>query len=85
MERSSALLTFVSNLDPGPPCAYLTKRILVQSVHENRIYSVNIHCGPDYPDNPPTIQFVSAVNIPCVDQRTGKVGVESPKAWRNQD
>ncbi|KAJ5221719.1 ubiquitin-conjugating enzyme/RWD-like protein [Penicillium citrinum] len=23
------------------------------SVHENRIYSVNIHCGPDYPDNPP--------------------------------
>ncbi|KAF7118196.1 hypothetical protein CNMCM5793_007597 [Aspergillus hiratsukae] len=43
------------------------------SVHENRIYSVQIHCGPDYPDNPPTIQFISRVNIPCVDQRTGKV------------
>ncbi|KAJ5482647.1 hypothetical protein N7539_006093, partial [Penicillium diatomitis] len=43
------------------------------SVHENRIYSVNIHCGPDYPDNPPTIQFVSRVNIPCVDQQSGKV------------
>ena len=44
-----------------------------QSVHENRIYSVNIHCGDSYPDQPPTIQFVSRVNLPCVDQRTGKV------------
>ncbi|KAE8133007.1 ubiquitin-conjugating enzyme/RWD-like protein [Aspergillus pseudotamarii] len=43
------------------------------SVHENRIYSVNIHCGPDYPDNPPVIQFISRVNLPCVDPRTGKV------------
>ncbi|KAJ5729989.1 UBC-like protein [Penicillium malachiteum] len=43
------------------------------SVHENRIYSVNIHCGPDYPDNPPTIQFVSQVNAPCVNQQNGKV------------
>ncbi|KAJ5871583.1 uncharacterized protein N7529_003936 [Penicillium soppii] len=43
------------------------------SVHENRIYSVNIHCGPHYPDRPPTVQFVSRVNIPCVDPDTGKV------------
>ncbi|KAJ5333248.1 hypothetical protein N7541_003080 [Penicillium brevicompactum] len=43
------------------------------SVHENRIYSVNIHCGPEYPDTPPTVQFVSRVNLPCVDPRTGKV------------
>jgi ubiquitin-conjugating enzyme E2 variant len=42
-------------------------------VHENRIYSVNIHCGDQYPDLPPTIQFVSRVNLPCVDQKTGKV------------
>ena len=49
---------------------------LFQSVHENRIYSVNIHCGPDYPDNPPTIQFVSRVNVPCVDPRSGKVGMQ---------
>jgi ubiquitin-protein ligase len=49
----------------------LTQRY--QSVHENRIYSVNIHCGDSYPDTPPTIQFTSKVNIPCVDQRTGKV------------
>ncbi|KAF7562900.1 hypothetical protein G7046_g1215 [Stylonectria norvegica] len=44
-----------------------------QSVHENRIYSVRMHCGPNYPDKPPTIQFVSSVNLPCVDPRDGTV------------
>ncbi|RMZ79112.1 hypothetical protein DV738_g3454, partial [Chaetothyriales sp. CBS 135597] len=43
------------------------------SSHENRIYSVNIHCGDEYPDKPPTLQFNSRINIPCVDQKTGKV------------
>ncbi|MCJ1366750.1 E2 ubiquitin-conjugating protein mms2 [Acarospora aff. strigata] len=43
------------------------------SVHENRIYSLNIHCGDTYPDLPPTVQFVSKINLPCVDQRTGRV------------
>ncbi|KAI9875412.1 MAG: E2 ubiquitin-conjugating protein mms2 [Pleopsidium flavum] len=42
------------------------------SMHENRIYSLNIHCGDSYPDIPPTVQFVSKINLPCVDQRTGK-------------
>jgi ubiquitin-protein ligase len=50
---------------------------VIQSAHENRIYSVNIHCGDSYPDSPPTIQFVSKVNLPCVDQRNGKV--ETPE------
>jgi ubiquitin-conjugating enzyme E2 variant len=45
----------------------------VQSVHENRIYSVKIHCGPDYPDLPPQVTFTSKINLPCVDQRDGKV------------
>jgi hypothetical protein len=45
----------------------------IQSAHENRIYSLNIHCGDTYPDTPPTVQFVSKINLPCVDQRTGKV------------
>ncbi|KAF2266949.1 UBC-like protein [Lojkania enalia] len=43
------------------------------SVHENRIYSLKIHCGPDYPDVPPEISFVSKINLPCVDSRNGKV------------
>jgi ubiquitin-conjugating enzyme E2 variant len=48
-----------------------------QSAHENRIYSVNIHCGADYPDKPPILQFVSKINVPCVDQKTGKVRLKN--------
>lgn len=32
-----------------------------------------MHCGSQYPDVPPTIQFVSQVNLPCVDSRNGVV------------
>ncbi|CAL3964456.1 unnamed protein product, partial [Diplocarpon coronariae] len=35
------------------------------SAHENRIYGLNMHCGPDYPDKPPTIRFVNQINLPC--------------------
>ena len=45
----------------------------LQSVHENRIYSLKIHCGPDYPDVPPEVTFISKVNLPCVDPKNGKV------------
>jgi ubiquitin-protein ligase len=44
-----------------------------QTVHENRIYSLKIHCGDDYPDRPPTIHFLSRVNLPFVSQTNGKV------------
>jgi ubiquitin-conjugating enzyme E2 variant len=43
------------------------------STHENRIYSVKMFCGPEYPDKPPEIRFVSRVNVPCVNQATGMV------------
>ncbi|KAF2632245.1 UBC-like protein [Macroventuria anomochaeta] len=43
------------------------------SVHENRIYSVSIHCGPNYPDAPPEIKFTSKINLPCVNAQNGKV------------
>ena len=56
------------------PCLLLLLRANTsQSVHENRIYSVKIHCGPDYPDIPPELSFTSKINLPCVDQRNGKV------------
>ncbi|KAI9728721.1 MAG: E2 ubiquitin-conjugating protein mms2 [Chrysothrix sp. TS-e1954] len=42
------------------------------SKHENRIYSLKIHCGNQYPDVPPDVTFVSKINLPCVDQKTGK-------------
>ncbi|KAI8936535.1 E2 ubiquitin-conjugating protein mms2, variant 2 [Plenodomus lindquistii] len=43
------------------------------SVHENRIYSVSLHCGPEYPDVPPEISFTSKINLPCVNPQNGKV------------
>ena len=43
------------------------------SVYENRIYSLSIRCGPDYPDVPPEITFLTRINLPCVNQTTGKV------------
>lgn len=32
-----------------------------------------MHCGDNYPDEPPTIQFVSQVNLPAVNPRNGIV------------
>lgn len=43
------------------------------SVHENRIYSLQVVCGESYPDAPPKVQFLSKINLPCVDQRNGEV------------
>ncbi|GAA5933757.1 E2 ubiquitin-conjugating protein MMS2 [Sporobolomyces koalae] len=43
------------------------------TVHENRIYSLSIYCGPSYPDSPPEITFLTRINLPCVDQQTGKI------------
>jgi ubiquitin-conjugating enzyme E2 variant len=44
-----------------------------QSAHENRIYSLRIHCGDNYPDEPPEVTFITKINLPCVDGKTGKV------------
>ncbi|KAF9244176.1 ubiquitin-conjugating enzyme/RWD-like protein [Melanogaster broomeanus] len=43
------------------------------TVHENRIYSLKIHCGDTYPDKPPVVHFLSRVNLPFVNQTDGKV------------
>ncbi|KAH9849896.1 UBC-like protein [Lenzites betulinus] len=43
------------------------------TVHENRIYSLKITCGENYPDRPPTVQFISRVNLPFVSQIDGQV------------
>ncbi len=45
----------------------------IQTVHENRIYSLKIYCGDTYPDLPPAVQFISRVNLPFVNQVDGKV------------
>ena len=36
------------------------------STHENRIYSLTIICDESYPDKPPSVKFISKINLPCV-------------------
>ncbi|KAJ8602907.1 hypothetical protein MRB53_042291 [Persea americana] len=52
-EGDDLLMTNWNGTILGPP----------HSVHENRIYSVKIHCGPSYPDSPPEVTFISKVNF----------------------
>ncbi|XP_039260588.1 ubiquitin-conjugating enzyme E2 variant 2-like [Styela clava] len=37
------------------------------SPYEGRFYTVHIHCGPNYPYEPPKVKFVSKLNAPWVD------------------
>ncbi|OMJ09223.1 Ubiquitin-conjugating enzyme spm2 [Smittium culicis] len=42
------------------------------SSYENRIYSLKLFCSDEYPDKPPTVSFLSKINLPCVSS-DGKV------------
>lgn len=46
----------------------------LQTVFENRIYSVKIYCGPNYPREPPTVQFTSWIKLDIVD-RYGRLDI----------
>lgn len=41
----------------------------------NRIYTVSIHCNEKYPDEPPSVKFITKVNLPFVNKQ-GKVLVD---------
>lgn len=41
---------------------------LLQTPFENRMYSLKIDCGERYPDEPPTIKFLTKININCINQ-----------------
>jgi len=45
----------------------------IQTNFENRIYSLTIECGPNYPQQAPTLKFFNKVNLPCVNQANGRV------------
>jgi ubiquitin-conjugating enzyme E2 variant len=41
--------------------------------HEGRIYSLHIHCGPNYPAEAPHVRFLSKINLPFVNQHNGQL------------
>lgn len=43
------------------------------SNHENKIYTLAVTCGPNYPEVAPTVKFISKINLPCVDQTNGEI------------
>ncbi|RLV87858.1 Ubiquitin-conjugating enzyme variant MMS2 [Meyerozyma sp. JA9] len=52
------------------------------STHENRIYSLTIICDESYPDKPPTVKFISKINLPCVGP-SGQVLVDQFETLKN--
>lgn len=50
-----------------------TSCIVLQTVHDGRIYQLKLFCDTDYPDKPPTVRFQTRINMTCVNQETGLV------------
>ena len=53
------------------------------SIHDGRLYELRLTAGPNYPNEPPVIRFISKINMSSVDQRTGDVSYNPPAfpAW----
>mgnify|MGYP003965514005 FL=1 len=74
--NSTIILILLITTDDNDDLRYWNGTILgpMQSSYENRIYSLRIEAGEGYPMQPPTVTFITKINLPsCVDGRTGKV------------
>jgi len=48
------------------------------SIHDGRLYELRLTAGPNYPNEPPLIRFVSKINMASVDQSTGDIAFGPP-------
>ena len=39
---------------------------VANSTFDGRIYSLTMVCGDNYPTEPPSVKFVTKINLPCV-------------------
>lgn len=77
----------------GPPfvriiscfSVYFNEFFCVKTSHENRIYFLNLTCGPKYPDEPPVVKFVSRANLTFVHPSTGTVQPSHLRCLSNWD
>lgn len=67
------------DLDPSHPMKRWQSTIIPEQGKHigDRIYSLKISVGPDYPDTPPTVWFVQKVNfeVGLVDQAKGEMNM----------
>ncbi len=55
---------------------YFEPPFFLQTPLGDRIYSLKIKCGSQYPDQPPTIHFINKINMPGVDPNSGLVSTQ---------